>query len=269
MKRVKFLMALTIIIIMAAATAAVGYAGSDINLDIRNVSKGVFSVSTSDESGKAYKVMVEKDSDRLVYNLEPNGTEQVYPLQLGDGNYRISILVNKTGNQYAVAATKNIKVKLDNQNIVYLNSIKLVNFNDDMEVVKKAKEITKNLKTDNEKIDAIYQYVINQYTYDYNKKNLPVTYVPDLNRVFESKKGICYDYSSTVAAMLRSIGIPTKLVMGSSDYVNEYHAWNEVYDRDANVWRVIDSTKGSVYAKAGKAVSIYESADKYQVKYYY
>ncbi|MNY81920.1 Transglutaminase-like superfamily protein [compost metagenome] len=40
--------------------------------------------------------------------------------------------------------------------------------------------------------------------------------------------------------MTRSVGIPTKLVMGTSEYVTAYHAWNEVYVNEE--WITIDTT---------------------------
>lgn len=54
--------------------------------------------------------------------------------------------------------------------------------------------------------------------------------------------GICYDYSSLFGSMLRSLGIPTKLVMGRKDDIEAYHSWNEVYLEDENKWVTIDTT---------------------------
>lgn len=269
MRKRKLLLTFIIIIVLVISTATIGYSASDVNLDTDNINKGVLGVSLSDTSGKAFKLMVEKDAAKMFYDIDPDGTEQTFPLQLGNGSYKITVLINKIGTQYTVVMSKIIEVEIDDQNSVYLNSIKLINFNNDTKVVQKSKEITKNLTTDKQKIDAVYQYVIKQYSYDYNKKNLASTYVPSLNSIYEAKKGICYDYASTVAAMLRSVGIPTKLVMGSSANVTTYHAWNEVYDRDTQKWNVLDATKGSIYIKAGQKVMTYEAADKYQAKYYY
>ena len=52
-------------------------------------------------------------------------------------------------------------------------------------------------------------------------------YLPDLDQVLEKKMGICFDYASLTAALLRVQGIAVKLVIGYAD--NTYHAWNEVY----------------------------------------
>ena len=46
--------------------------------------------------------------------------------------------------------------------------------------------------------------------------------MPDSNRTLETKKGICFDYASLMALLLRSQNIPCKLVVGYAGV--EYHA---------------------------------------------
>ncbi len=47
--------------------------------------------------------------------------------------------------------------------------------------------------------------------------------------------------------MLRSIDIPTKLVMGYKNDIEKYHAWNEVY-LDGK-WINLDTTYDSAYVQ--------------------
>lgn len=54
-------------------------------------------------------------------------------------------------------------------------------------------------------------------------------YVPDPDATLSSQTGICFDYASLGAAMLRSQGIPTKIVTGYVSPSNIYHAWIMVY----------------------------------------
>ena len=56
---------------------------------------------------------------------------------------------------------------------------------------------------------------------------VPSGYLPELDNVISKKMGICFDYASLAAAMLRVQGVPTKLVIGYAD--SSYHSWNEVY----------------------------------------
>ena len=42
-------------------------------------------------------------------------------------------------------------------------------------------------------------------------------------------KGICFDYAALAASMLRSQGIPTKMIFGYVAPQGLYHAWNMFY----------------------------------------
>ncbi|MNY73998.1 Transglutaminase-like superfamily protein [compost metagenome] len=67
--------------------------------------------------------------------------------------------------------------------------------------------------------------------------------------------------------MLRSVDIPTKLITGRSDYVNEYHAWNQVYLN--NKWVTIDTTVDSSLKKNKKATNMIKDSAKYRQDYQY
>ena len=55
--------------------------------------------------------------------------------------------------------------------------------------------------------DDLYQYIIDNIEYDSAKVyNLMYDYLPDIEKTYLEEKGICYDYASLFAAMLRSIG---------------------------------------------------------------
>ena len=95
--------------------------------------------------------------------------------------------------------------------------------------------------SDLEKVEAVYNYIVKNIKYDYNKvSNISTDYVPDLDNIITSKKGICYDYAALFAGILRSEGIHTKLIKGYKNDLTAYHAWNEVYlDGD---WVLVDTT---------------------------
>ena len=54
-------------------------------------------------------------------------------------------------------------------------------------------------------------------------------YMPDPDDTLKTGTGICLDYASLSAAMLRSMGIPTKLMTGYVGKDEVYHAWIMVY----------------------------------------
>lgn len=185
------------------------------------------------------------------------------PLQLGSGKYNVKLAKNIDGNKFKVVESIDIKADIDPKQ-VYLNSISEINFNNDMKAIKKAAELVKNLKTDEEKIEAIYTYVAKNIEYDYDKaKTVKKIYLPTIDSTLTSQKGICYDYASMTAAMLRSQGIQTKLVKGNkNDMGDVYHAWNEVLVGDQ--WKIIDTTYDNSYYKAGQPVNMYKEHGEYK-----
>ncbi|NLK44831.1 MAG: transglutaminase domain-containing protein [Tissierellia bacterium] len=153
-----------------------------------------------------------------------------------------------------------------NEKDVYLQSIQMINWNGEMEAIKKAEDLTKNAKTNMEKVAAIYNYIIKNISYDTKKANIinrKSNYIPDIDKIFEAQIGICYDYASLFAAMLRSQGIPTKLVMGYNQDINEYHAWNEVYIEEIDQWVIIDTTYDAGINNMEK-VSMIKDAKEYK-----
>ncbi len=240
-----------------AVSPSVGSVFEDAQLE-----SGLIKVSYQSDNNKKLKVMVEKDGQKIHYNLRNDGTAESYPLQFGNGDYKISLMENTEGNKYKYLLTQNVKLEMEDQKEVYLTSIQNINWNQDMAAIKKAKELTKGINDDQKKVKVIYEYIVNNLKYDYEKiKNLPSDYLPDIDATLASNKGICYDYASTFAAMLRSVEIPTKLVKGYAKGINGYHAWNEVYNSEKGVWEIYDTTyDAQMKALKGKYSIIKESS---------
>lgn len=89
-----------------------------------------------------------------------------------------------------------------------------------------AKNITKNAKNDEEKVKIVIDWV----NKNINKRLKDKSTALD---VLVSREGECEAHAMLVAALLRSLKIPTKIVGGivySKEYNGLlYHAWNEVY----------------------------------------
>lgn len=107
------------------------------------------------------------------------------------------------------------------------------------------------------RVREVHKYVTTRFRYDYARKgNQPEWYVPDYKRFMVNRKGTCYDMASLTGSLLRSMGVPTRLVMGDVDNVG-YHAWNEVYVNKR--WRIVDTT-----FDLGKRTGAYKSSARYQ-----
>lgn len=216
---------------------------SELDFYSKDLEHGLINIQYQPMDNCNTKVLIQKGNKKYTYNLNSNNT---FPLQLGNGNYTVYILEQKNGNTYKPISKDTVNLNIKSGNIVYLQSIQLINWDKDMEAIKKAKSLTKNLNNDQEKIEAIYNYIVKNINYDKKKSiNVNTDYIPSIDETFNSSKGICYDYSALFAAMLRSVGIPTKLAMGYKKGMEEYHAWNQVYLKESNQWITIDTTYDS------------------------
>ncbi|NLK87558.1 MAG: transglutaminase domain-containing protein [Clostridiaceae bacterium] len=263
----KLLVSVLIIISMIASPMAIAASSAPL-VDTAKLEDGIVTLSYSADA--RLKVIVEKDGQQMIYDLRNDGKAESFPLQMGNGSYNISILENVIDKKYKYITTKQVELELDDEKKVFLTSIQNIYWNDSMDAIAKADEITKGLKSDNAKIKAVYDYIINNVDYDYSKiSTLPSNYVPNIDNTIASGKGICYDYSSLFAAMLRSRGIPVKLVKGYSKNVNGYHAWNEVYDSEAGKWITLDTTYDAELKAAGRAYSMIKETAHYSKVFEY
>lgn len=117
-----------------------------------------------------------------------------------------------------------------------------------------AAEITQGAGTDEEKARKLYDWIGSRVSYDYGKvedyEERGIWHEQTPKDTFDTKKGVCIDYSRLYAAMARSQGLQVKVVTGLGyDGQGGYgpHAWNEVYLSEQDKWIPLDST----WAKSG------------------
>jgi len=230
-------------------------------VDVNNLDKGIVSINYNENIGNM-KVMITKGNNKEAYDLKPNMS---YPLQFGNGDYTIAILEHVSGNKYRQIGKQTVKLELRDEKDMFLQSSQKVNWNENMGAIRKAEELTRNAKGDEEKVKVIYDYITNNIKYD-NKKASTVQkgYMPSIDSTLKSQSGICYDYAVLAAAVLRSVDIPTKLLMGYKSDIKDYHAWNQVYLNDK--WVNIDTTYDAVYIQEGVSTSMIKDAKEYKIE---
>lgn len=237
-------------------------------IDTSKSNKGVVSIQYNNNSHKKEKVIIEKDNSRYVYTLQKSKEIEDFPLQMGRGPYRVAVLENVEGNKYKPIISKTFQAPLKDENLVFLQSVQGIEWNESMDATIMAKKLTDGLTNDEEKVKAIYEYVISNIKYDYTKKNkITSDYLPQIDEIFWEGRGICYDFSSITAGMLRSVGIPAKLIKGYSKNVTVYHSWNEVYINDN--WILIDASYDSQMKAHNKNYSMIKNPALYEKKYEY
>ena len=190
---------------------------------------------------KRIKVRVSLGKASLRYDLNSNGEFEVFPLQMGDGKYKVEVFEQVSGDKYSAASTISMSVKLADPNLPFLYPSQYVNYTAESDAVAKAAELCANSATDKEKMDAIIHFVVDNFSYDYIRAmevQKETGYLPVIDSILAERKGICFDMSALVACMLRAQGVPTKLVIGFAD--KQYHAWNEILVDEK--WRGYDTT---------------------------
>lgn len=252
-------------------------------IDFSNASFGYVSAKyTGSVSKIKFRITVGgKDYD---YDLTPNKTEY-FPLSEGSGNYTVTIFENTSGTKYTRAVErKNFPVSISNSLSPFLYPNQYSTYNSSSACVYKAAEVCAGKTGDIEKIAAVFTWITDNVSYDYAladsvKAGSTKTYVPNPDKTYNSRKGICFDYASLMCAMLRSQGIPTRLVKGNAS-PDIWHAWNEVYTAETGWitpellfknagYNLADSTFYASASDKAKIASYISNSGNYTPAYYY
>ena len=247
-------------------------------IDYSNTGDGYVMVNYTAATTKKLKVQVKGPTTAYTYNLN-QGEWTVYPLSDGNGTYTVKVFENTTGNKYSAVTSVDVSVTLTNEFAPFTRPNQYVNFTAESKIVAKAAELTAGKTTNLEKVAAIYDYVIQNTTYDKEKAaTVAAGYLPVLDTVLETKKGICFDYAALMTGMFRSQGIPCKLVIGWAGTV--YHAWINVWNEetgwvdaavyfDGTTWQRMDPTYASTSKQSPTVMAFIGDSKNYTTKYLY
>ena len=264
----------TPVVLTGQADGTVTYGSEGVTIDASHMSEGYIMVSYTGTNEKV-KLQI-TGPDEVVYTYDLHGDYETFPLTAGSGSYTVGVFENIEGTSYSTLFTQTIDVKIDDEFGPYLYANQYVNFNGDSKVVEKAEELSKPCNDDLEVIEQVYNYMISNFTYDYDKaESVQSGYLPDVDEVFEAQTGICFDYAAVMAAMLRSQRIPTRLEVGYAGDV--YHAWistyieeqgwvNGIIQFDGKNWELMDPTFASTSSKPEDFVT---NTDEYITKFVY
>ena len=264
----------TPVVLTGQADGTVTYGSEGVTIDASHISEGYIMVSYTGTNEKV-KLQI-TGPDEVVYTYNLHGDYETFPLTAGSGSYTVGVFENIEGTSYSTLFTQTIDVKIDDEFGPYLYANQYVNFNGDSKVVEKAEKLSKPCNYDLEVIEQVYNYMISNFTYDYDKaESVQSGYLPDVDEVFEAQTGICFDYAAVMAAMLRSQRIPTRLEVGYAGDV--YHAWistyieeqgwvNGIIQFDGKNWELMDPTFASTSSKPEDFIT---NTDEYITKFVY
>lgn len=265
----------------AEASGTVVYTGETgaVSIDASHAEKGYIMVKCANAGAKLKVIVTGPSGVKYTYNLNNRGEYETFVLSDGSGAYSIGVYENISGTKYSVLFTQKIQVTLENEFVPFLCSNQYVNFDEKSQVVALAHRLTANTADDLKKVQLIYDYVIKNISYDKEKAaTVQSGYLPDVDQVLRSKKGICFDYAAVMAAMLRSEDIPTKLVVGYTGSV--YHAWISTYTPetgwiegiiffDGVSWKLMDPTFASSGNSSKEIMEYIGNGSNYTEKYLY
>lgn len=205
----------------------IGY--SPLILDISNIDQGYLTARSESEDQKMNVQLTAEDKVVYSYFINP-GENAVIPFTDGSGTYQVCCYQQVSSSQYAALFADTLNVKLDNEFLPFLYPNQYVNFSPDSQASKLALSIVPEDTSDVNALQALYDYVVKNVSYDYDlAENVDAGYLPDVDRTLKTGKGICFDYASLMTAMLRSRDIPCKLQIGYAGSIK--HAWIDVYIR--------------------------------------
>lgn len=263
--------------LVPTASGETCYGDDSVSIDASNISDGYVMVRYTGHSEKAKAQITIPDGTVYTYTIK-GSDYNTFPLTGGNGDYTLKVYEWVVDNSYALAFSQALSVSLNDEFKPFLYPNQYVWFTGDSQVVALGRELSDQSADDLDYVQNSYYYVIRNISYDNDKaENTPTDYVPDIDTILEEQKGICFDYASLMAALLRSQSIPTKLEVGYSG--EAYHAWISVYltesgwvdniiEFDGKDWVLMDPTLAA--NNSTKAVAKYiGDGSKYTVKYSY
>ena len=234
-------------------------------------------VTAQADSAARLKFQVKAGEQTYNYDLPNDGTQVVYPINMGNGSYSFRIMQNTSGSNYVELFETSADVKLDSEFVPFLTPNVFCNYEADSKCVDKARELTSGVSNQGQAVKSVCEFVAQNVTYDNAKAQKLAKssgYVPNPDDTLQSGTGICFDYASLSAAMLRSMGIPARVMTGYVGKEQLYHAWIMVYidgtwhtavfTVDPNTWSRCDVT----FASTG-ATQYVGDASAYTDKYMY
>jgi hypothetical protein len=160
---------------------------------------------------------------------------------------KIPVLLGDTF-QKAAASLEERNIHL----IRYFNGVTLDDaVSSDAEIDGAAKSIVGKETDDKIKAKLLYTWITKNITYDTEKAAAVTSDAAGIASgavvAYDTRTGICFDYSCLYVAMCRAVDVKVRFVtgLGYSGTAWGDHAWNQVFDPAGDRWLNVDTTFGS------------------------
>lgn len=262
----------------AVASGTLVKENSKAVIDYSNTKDGYVMVRFTAATDKRLKAQVKGPTTTYTYNLT-QGKWETFPLSDGNGSYTVTVYENIEGTKYSSVLSLSCDVALTDEFAPFLRPNQYVDYASAPNTVAKAAELTQGITDPLKKVEAVYNFVVQNLTYD---KQLAATvqsgYLPVLDTVLSKKTGICFDYAALMTGMLRSQDVPCKLVVGYAG--TAYHAWISVWSAetgwvdgaiyfDGVSWQRMEPTFASSGKQSASIMAYIGDGKNYTAKYFY
>ena len=188
-------------------------------------------VILSSLSPKPQNVRVDTDGNWLAtYNLNPSQKLDV----TADETIQVGLVPNKQ-----LLTTQQENIYLQQQPYWQVNDAKI-------------QQLAKNLKTP----ENIYNYVVSTLSYNFTKVNQNQNRLGAAGVLQNPTDAVCLEFTDLFVTLSRAAGIPAREVDGFAYTRNAkdrplslvqdiLHAWPEYYDKDQQIWVMVDPTWGN------------------------
>lgn len=201
-------------------------------IDISEADRGVVTVNCT--SGEALRLLVKYGDKETRYAVPGDGTAFSVPLSNRNGHYKVSMLEHTEGIRYRYVQTVEFDACMPDKALPFLYANAYVPWDRETVCVKKAKELMEESGDRMDFIEKVKKWIREKLSYDKQGMDEFLSeHDWDLDITLAERKGICIDYASMTCAMLRSQGVPAKLVFGyvypNGGTERSYHAWAEAF----------------------------------------
>ncbi len=195
-----------------------------LTIDMSNKDEGYVLVKAA-KGKKKLKVRVTMGDNTLNYDLNNSGEYEVFPLQYGNGKYTFTLYRNVSGKKYSEEGKITVKAEMADENRCFLYPNQYINYTAETPAVTEACSICEGMTDPREIFDTVCKYITGHFAYDYIKSvSVKSGQLPEIDDAWEKHMGICQDLSAIMVAMLRSQGVPARMMIGTLGS-GIYHAW--------------------------------------------
>ena len=131
------------------------------------------------------RVQISKSGiETYTYTLNSSGNYEVFPFSEGSGSYTIKVFENISGNQYSQAFSQTVSVQLSSELTPFLYPNQFCNYSAASAAAPLADQLTQGAANELGKVAAIYDWVVDNISYDYNlAATVSSGYLPNVDNI--------------------------------------------------------------------------------------